>query len=299
MATGRFAPSPTGRLHLGNLRTALVAWLFARSAGSSFLLRMEDLDAGAVREEHYRSQPEDLTALGLDWDGEVVRQSERRARYDDALHRLVAAGLTYPCWCSRREIREAVSAPHGDAPGGAYPGTCRDRDPATAPVDRPPALRLRAAGERVRVVDRLVGPYEGAVDDIVLRRNDGTPAYHLAVVVDDAEQGVREVVRADDLLPSTPSQIHLGRLLGLDPPAYAHVPLVLAPDGARLAKRHGAVTLEDRRARGESATDVVSMLAASLGLVEPGEQVTARDLVGRFDPDVLPRSPWLLPADTL
>lgn len=298
MADGRFAPSPTGRLHLGNLRTALVAWLFARSAGSSFLLRMEDLDAGAVRAEHYRSQPEDLAALGIDWDGEVVRQSERRSGYEDALERLVAAGLTYPCWCSRREIREAVSAPHGTF-GGAYPGTCRDRDPASAPAGRTPALRLRASGERVRLVDRIAGPYERDLDDIVLRRNDGAPAYHLAVVVDDGAQGIGEVVRADDLLPSTPSQIHLARLLGIEPPTYAHVPLVLAPDGARLAKRHGAVTLADRAARGETAADVLSTLAVSLGLGERGEAATAADLLPRFDPARLPRTPWVLGPDVL
>lgn len=288
MADGRFAPSPTGRLHLGNLRTALVAWLFARSAGSRFLLRMEDLDAGAVREHHYRSQADDLLALGLDWDGEIVRQSDRRAHYEEALAQLDAAGLTYRCWCSRREIREAVAAPHGVP--GRYPGTCRDRDPADAPHDHP-ALRLRSAGERERIVDRLAGAYEGDLDDIVLRRGDGTPAYHLAVVVDDATQGIREVVRADDLLPSTPSQVHLARLLGFVPPAYAHVPLVLGADGARLAKRHGAVTLADRLEQGETAAAVRARLAASVGLCAPGERPSAVELVARLDPDAFAPPP--------
>ena len=291
---GRFAPSPTGSLHLGNLRTALVAWLFARSAGSRFLVRMEDLDERVCTPEHERSQLADLEAIGLDWDGPVVHQSERHALYDTAIERLAAAGLTYPCWCSRREILEAPSAPHG-APPGAYPGTCRDRDPATAPEGRAPALRLRANEERVLVVDSVHGSFDGAVDDLVLRRNDGTPAYNLAVVVDDAEQGVEQVVRGDDLLPSTPRQVHLAQLLGLTPPSYAHVPLVLAPDGERLAKRHGAVTLAERG----SAEEVRSLLATSLGLAARDEKVEVAQLVERFDPEQLPRRPWVLQRDDI
>jgi glutamyl-tRNA synthetase len=290
MADGRFAPSPTGPLHLGNLRTGLLAWLFARSAGSRFLVRMEDLDQATARPEHERGQLADLASLGLDWDGPVVRQSERRRLYDEAIARLSAAGLTYPCWCSRREILEAPSAPHADAPPGAYPGTCRGRDPATAPTDRPAALRLRADGARVTVVDRLHGAFDGAVDDLVLRRNDGTPAYNLAVVVDDADQGVQEVVRGDDLLSSTPRQVHLARLLRLAPPRYVHVPLVLAPDGSRLAKRHGAVTIADRG----SPQEVLSMLAASLGLAVTDERVTVEKVLERFDPENVPSGPWVL-----
>ena len=251
---------------------------------------MEDLDTNVCLPEHEHAQLEDLAALGIDWDGPVVRQSQRRARYDAAIDQLTDAGLTYPCWCSRREILDAPSAPH--SPPGAYPGTCRDRDPATAPVDRPPALRLRTEGERVTVVDRVHGVFDGAVDDLVLRRNDGTPAYNLAVVVDDAAQDVEEVVRGDDLLPSTPRQVHLARLLGLEPPAYAHVPLVLGPDGARLAKRHGAVTM-DAEGQGDPAA-VRALLACSLGLARAGENVTAEQLVERFDPDQLPRQPWVL-----
>jgi glutamyl-tRNA synthetase len=252
---------------------------------------MEDLDAAVCTPEHERSQLDDLAALGLDWDAPVVRQSERHALYSAAIDRLTSAGLTYPCWCSRREILEAPSAPHGAAPG-AYPGTCRDRDPSSAPTGRAPALRLRTAGERVLVVDRIHGAFDGVVDDLVLRRNDGTPAYNLAVVVDDADQGVEEVVRGDDLLPSTPRQVHLARLLGIDPPSYAHVPLVLGPDGARLAKRHGAVTLD-----AQETSAAVSLLARSLGLARDGERVSAADLVSRFDPDKLPREPWVLRAD--
>jgi glutamyl-tRNA synthetase len=302
MPDGRFAPSPTGPLHLGNLRTALLAWLFARSAGARYLVRMEDLDRVTSSIEHERDQLHDLAALGLDWDGPVVRQSDRFDLHHEAIARLESDGLIYPCYCSRREIREAASAPHGPLPEGAYPGTCRDLDAAgraaRAQGGRQPALRIRADAEVVAFDDRLHGRVEGVVDDVVVRRNDGTPAYNLAVVVDDADQGIGEVVRADDLLDSTPRQIHIARLLGLPAPAYAHVPLVLAPDGNRLAKRHGAVTLADRAALGESPAAVRSALAASLGLAEPGEPVTMAQLLDRFEPDRLPRRPWVLdPAD--
>ncbi|HEX7131629.1 MAG TPA: tRNA glutamyl-Q(34) synthetase GluQRS [Iamia sp.] len=271
MAVGRFAPSPSGPLHLGNLRTALLAWWAARGAGSPFLLRVEDLDPSS-RPEHEAGHLADLRALGLDWDGPPVRQSERRDLYTDALDRLVAAGLTYPCYCTRREIREAVRAPH--APPDAYPGTCRrltEPERRAREADgRPPALRLRSPGEEVVVVDALHGQVRGLVDDVVLRRNDGLPAYNLVVVVDDAAQGIEEVVRGDDLLPSTPRQAHLAGVLGLDLPAYLHVPLVLGPDGARLAKRHGAVTLADAVAGGVAPAVVRARLAASVGLPDPG-----------------------------
>jgi glutamyl-tRNA synthetase len=297
VATGRFAPSPTGRLHLGNLRTALLAWLFARSAGSPFLVRMEDLDPGSASAEHEATQLADLAAIGLDWDGEVVQQSDRLPIYEAVIDGLVAAGLTYPCFCSRREIREAASAPHGALVG--YPGTCRDLSEgeraARRASGRPPALRLSTQGAVVEVVDRLLGAYSAVVDDVVLRRNDGTPAYNLAVVVDDAAQGVEEVVRADDLLPSTPRQVLLARVLGLPVPAYAHVPLVLGPDGNRLAKRDGAVTLEDRLALGQSPGDVVALLASSLGM----EGRSPQELLPRFDPARLPRQPWVLGPEVL
>lgn len=283
---GRFAPSPTGRLHLGSLRTALLAWLFARSAGSPFLVRVEDLDAATASREHEVTQLEDLRAIGLDWDGEVVRQSERFHLYDAAIERLTAAGLTYPCWCSRREIRDAPSAPHG-APG-AYPGTCRDAPEPRS--DRPAALRLRGGDVPVTVHDRQLGRFDGIVDDFALRRNDGTPAYNLAVVVDDGAQGIEEVVRGDDLLSSSPRQAHLAALLGLPPVAYAHVPMVLGPDGERLAKRHGAIGLDDF----DSPAEVLTLLAASLGLASPGERVTVTQLLERFAPDRLPRQPLVL-----
>jgi glutamyl-tRNA synthetase len=292
---GRFAPSPSGPLHLGNLRTALLAWLFARTAGARFLVRIEDLDPGRSRREHEAGQLADLAALGLDWDGPVVRQSERRERHRAALERLRAAGRVYPCWCTRAEIREAASAPHGAVGGdAAYPGTCRRLTAAERGErergGRPAALRLDAGGERIAFVDRLHGPVEAAVDDLVLWRNDGTPAYNLAVVVDDADQRIGEVVRGDDLLDTTPRQLLLQRLLGLAAPEYAHVPLVLGPDGARLAKRHGAVTLADRAARGEAPADVLAWMARSLGLARSGEAVAPSRLLERFDPAALPRA---------
>jgi glutamyl-tRNA synthetase len=288
---GRFAPSPTGTLHLGNLRTALIAWLRARSRGGRFLLRVEDLDRGRSRPEHERTQLADLAALGLDWDGEVVHQSDRGAAYAWAVEQLEARDLVYPCWCTRAEIREAAGAPHGDAPEGAYPGTCAHLDEAARRAHeergRPAALRVRAGAERVTVADAALGEISGVVDDFVVRRGDGTHAYNLAVVVDDAWQELGEVVRGDDLASSAPRQAWLARALGFAPPTYLHVPLVLGPDGRRLAKRDGAVTLADRLALGEDAIGVRSALAASIGLCEPGERPTRDELVARFDVSLL------------
>ncbi len=281
---GRYAPSPSGPLHLGNLRTALLAWLFARSAGARFLVRIDDLDRDRSRREHEARQLADLAAIGLDWDGPVVRQSERGALYEAALARLD----TYPCYCTRAEIREAASAPHGTP--SRYPGTCRELTRAQRAereaTGRAPALRLRAGGARVAFDDRVLGRHEGYVDDVVVRRNDGTPAYNLAVVVDDADQGIGEVVRGADLLDATPSQLHLARALGLPEPAYAHVPLVLGGDGARLAKRHGAVTLADRP---EPPGEVRAKLLASVGL--PG---TLEEALAALDPGALPTEPTVL-----
>jgi glutamyl-tRNA synthetase len=284
---GRFAPSPTGTLHVGNLRTALLAWLFARTAGARFLVRMEDLDQGRVVAGSAEQQLDDLRALGLDWDGEVVFQSNRHDAYEGAIARLLAADRLYECFCTRAEIRAAASAPHGPQPEGAYPGTClrltpRERERKRA-GGRPPALRVRADGARIAFEDRVHGRQEGVVDDFVVRRNDGAPAYNLAVVVDDVWQRIGEVVRGDDLLDSTPRQLFLAEALGLAPPAYAHVPLVLAPDGSRLAKRHGAVTLGELDSRA-----VLRWMAATLGM-EGAE--TAAEMRERFDPLALPREP--------
>src|SRR3954447_15342833 len=285
-ADGRFAPSPTGVLHVGNLRTALLAWLFARSQGARFLMRVEDLDRGRVRPELHAAQLADLRAIGLDWDGEVVRQSERQELYAAALERLEAGDLLYRCWCTRAEIRDAASAAHGPLPEGAYPGTCRelsaDEVAEREASGRPPAWRGRADAARVTFTDRLCGETSGEVDDFVVRRNDGAYAYNLAVVVDDADQGVGEVVRGADLLDSTPRQLWLAAQLGLPQPAHAHVPLVLGADGARLAKRHGAVTLADRAALGQSPDDVRRELLGPFGL---GKYVTMEELVAHFDPE--------------
>ena len=280
--TGRFAPSPTGTLHLGNLRTALLAWLFARSAGSRFLVRMEDLDTSRVRPGVAEEQLADLAAVGLDWDDEVAYQSARQDRYVAAIEDLRADGRLYECFCTRAEIREAASAPHGPLPEGHYPGTClrlTEAERQERRAMRPPALRVRADGARVGFADRLHGQVEGVVDDFVVRRNDGAVAYNLAVVVDDAAQGVEEVVRGDDLLDSTPRQLFLARMLGLPGPSHAHVPLVLGPDGARLAKRHGAVTLREVPADAARA-----WMLDSLGL-------PADVMPERFDPAGVPRSP--------
>ncbi len=297
MSIGRFAPSPTGPLHLGNLRTALVAWLFARSSDSAFRLRIEDLDRVASRPEHEASQLSDLAALGIDHDDEVLRQSTRApGPYDAAIRQLIDAGLTYRCWCTRREIAEAARAPHGDGVEGRYPGTCRDR--AEGPGDRPAALRLRADNICIGFTDRLCGPFETEVDDFVLRRNDGMPAYNLAVVVDDAAQGIEEVVRGMDLVGTTPRQVLLGRLLATPPMSYAHISLVLGPNGDRLAKRDGAVTLADLHGAGRSVPEVLAMLGASLGLCGVSDRPRrAADLLSAFDPSAVPSAAWTVPAE--
>jgi glutamyl-tRNA synthetase len=307
MATGRYAPSPTGPLHLGNLRTAVAAWLFARSAGSRFVYRVEDLDGVAGREEHVVSHQEDLHRLGLDWDGPLVRQSDRRPEHDAVLDGLARDGLLYPCYCTRREVLDAARAPHGRDPDGAYPGTCRDLTAGERAereaTGRAPAWRLRTSGGTVSFTDRVAGPVVGTVDDFVVRRRDGSPAYNLAVVVDDAHQGVEEVVRGDDLIPTTPRQIHLAGVLGVPVPVYAHVPLVVGEDGARLAKRHGSVTLADRVGQGATPTAVLALLARSLGIEVAAEEeagpaaALAAALVPRFAPAAIPLTPWTLPSD--
>ena len=294
--TGRWAPSPTGHFHLGNLRTALLAWLFARSSASRFIWRFEDLDA-AVRPEFYRSQIRDYERIGLDWDGEPVRQSDRLDVYRDAIEQLTHQGLTYRCWCTRREIREATVAQHSHLPEGAYSGICRNltrRQIAEREASgRSPALRLRTNSELIKMQDRQLGTFEGAVDDFVLCRGDGVPSYNLGVVVDDADLGVTEVVRGDDLLPSTPRQIHLFGLLGLAPPSYAHVPLVVSSSGERLAKRHGAVTIEDRLTLGESEFDVLNTLLSSLRINQVASFGELRERAKDFDPSSLPVAPWV------
>ena len=273
--------------------------MFARSAGARFLIRVEDLDRSRVRPGLEEAQLSDLRTLGLDWDGPILRQSERIELYEEAIVRLDRNELLYPCYCTRAEIRAAASAPHGISAADRYPGTCRELTTEQCAEreasGRPPALRVRSEGVRVAFKDRLLGRFKEEVDDFVVRRNDGTPAYQLAVVVDDAAQGIGEVVRGADLADSTPRQILLSRLLGLPEPRYAHVPLVLGPDGRRLAKRHGDVTLSDRK---EGPDEARAWMARSLGLAEAGEMLSPNDLIARFDPNRLPREPTVWSPET-
>ncbi|WP_279064057.1 glutamyl-Q tRNA(Asp) synthetase [Dermabacter hominis] len=319
---GRYAPSPSGDLHLGNLRTAILAWVFARRTGRHFLMRMEDLNR--VKEGSAERQLEDMEALGLDWDGPVAWQSKRLDLYRRVVAALDERGLVYECYCTRREIHEAPSAPH--APPGAYPGTCRDlteveREAGRAKMralNREPSLRLCSDTHSYEVTDLYAGHTVGDVDDFVLVRGDGMFAYNLVAVVDDIETGVDQVVRGDDLLSSSPRQAYLIDLLALAAPwlfphpdrlgagptaagaaspphpsahlSYIHVPLALNTDGARLAKRDGAVTLRDRLDKGESPEDVAETIGDSLRL---SGCRSARDILEAFDPEALPRAPWI------
>ncbi|MGC3956038.1 MAG: tRNA glutamyl-Q(34) synthetase GluQRS [Propionicimonas sp.] len=294
---GRYAPSPTSDLHLGNLRTALVAWLMARGTDRRFRLRIEDLDVARVTAAGpvAQRQLDDLTALGLDFDPPTLRQSDRLDAY-----RAVADSLgerLYECYCTRREIAEAASAPHGDG-FRPYPGTCRDLTDAERAERRrvrPPALRIRADRAEFTITDVWAGELTRPVDDFVVRRNDGVWAYNFAVVVDDLAQRVDQVVRGDDLLSSAPRQAWLTSLLGGEPPVYGHVPLAVNPAGVRLAKRDGAVTLADLAGLGIGPGRALGILAESLELAGPGEPVTPALLLQRWDPARLPRAPWLVP----
>lgn len=298
MPSGRYAPSPTSDLHIGNLRTAVLAWLFARSSGRDFQLRIEDLDTDRVRAASGVAdrQLRDLTALGITFDPPVVRQSERLAAYAAAAAAL--ADRVYECFCTRREIAEAASAPHGDG-HRPYPGTCRnlsEADRHRRRALRPAALRIRADGAVQEVTDVLHGRITGTVDDFVLRRGDGTWAYNFVVVVDDLAMGVDQIVRADDLLSSAPRQAWLTEQLGGAIPQYAHVPLVTNSAGVRLAKRDGAVSLADLAANGRGAQWVLDWIARSLDLAEDGEHVSLTTLLGHFDPSRLPRTPTVFEA---
>lgn len=283
---GRFAPSPSAELHIGNLRTAVLAWLFARSTGRRFLMRIDDLDDRTFT-DIATGQLEDLAAIGLTWDEPAEWQTRHPKRYDDVVDGLADRGLLYECYCSRKDIQQAPRAPH--APEGAYPGTCRDltdaqRQARRNETGRPPALRLRAGVASYTVHDLLHGEYTGVVDDFVVRRGDGVIAYNLAVVVDDAAQGVDQVVRGDDLLPSSPRQAYLAALLGYPEPVYAHVALVLNSEGARLAKRDGAITLAEI-----GVPRALEQIAASLGW----RATSVDEMLAQFDPATLPRQPWV------
>ncbi len=301
VGAGRYAPSPSGDLHVGNLRTALLALLFARSTGRAFLLRVEDLDRERSSDAAGIQQIADLQAIGVTWDGVPMRQSDRDAAYGEALAGLTAGGHTYECYCTRREIREAAGAPHGLAGEAAYPGTCArlttvERAVRRRTADRSATIRLRGDGARYRVRDVLHPAYEGSVHDVVLRRFDGAIAYNLAVVVDDIDQRVDQIVRGDDLLSSTPTQLHLSALLGGVPAEYAHVPLVLNAQGQRLAKRDSAVTLSDLAAAGMSVGQVRRTILRSLGAAITDDSAPLEQLASSFEPALLPLEPWLFSA---
>lgn len=292
---GRFAPSPTGRLHLGNARSALLGWLWARSEGGEFLLRIEDLDPDRCKPVFTDGILEDLQWLGLDWDGPVWRQSERGAVYDEALARLAQSGRAYRCWCSRAEVARAASAPHPGEEGPVYPGTCRA---GGAPKPgREPSWRFLVSPGVERFDDALHGvvsqDVSREVGDFVIRRIDGVASYQLAVVVDDALSGITHLLRGEDLLSSTARQLQLQRALGYPAPTYAHVPLLMQADGKRLAKRDGASTVAGLRALGWSPQRVLGQLAAWSGLGD-GAPVSARELVPGFSLAKVKRTPTVV-----
>lgn len=302
VGAGRFAPSPTGDLHVGNLRTALLAWIWAGRTHRRFVLRIEDIDR--VRSDSADSQLRDLVEMGLTWEGPALVQSDRAGAHASAVEDLAARDLVFECYCSRRDIREASSAPH--VPPGHYPGTCLDltegerarQRERLAAEGRAPALRLRAPAPEWTVHDELRGEVTGPVDHFVVRRNDGVPAYNLAVVVDDAFQGVDQVVRGDDLLGQAPGQAELAHLLGLGRPTYVHVPLAVSASGARLAKRDGAVTLTDLHALGWSTGDVVEWIGRSMGIASAR---SAKDLFEALDLEALrsvSTDPWVVEPPT-
>ena len=302
LVRGRYAPSPTGALHLGNLRTALLAWLFVRHAGGHFVLRVEDLDMPRVRPGATDCMLADLRWLGLDWDegpdaggpyGPYF-QSARQAIYDAALARMRESGLVYPCYCTRAELARLASAPQASDDAPRYPGTCRHLTAAERrareAAGRRPALRFRAPEQPIRFVDALHGEHTESVaetvGDFLVRRSDGIVSYQLAVVVDDALMGVTQVVRGADLLPSTARQLALYAALGYPGPReYVHVPLLLDAGGARMAKRDGALGLDPLRERGARPEDVLGMLAASCGLWPQGEPASLDELLAAFAPE--------------
>ena len=307
--TGRFAPTPSGRMHLGNLFCALLAWLSARSAGGRLVLRQEDLDPLRTSADYARQIEDDLRFLGLDWDegGSLggpngpYDQSKRTDYYQTLLTRLEGMGLVYPCFCSRAQLH-AASAPHASDGDVIYPGTCRNLDPAEIAARRAvksPALRLRV-DSRMRCFDdghygRLCQRLDIDCGDFILCRSDGVFAYQLAVVADDAAMGVTQVVRGRDLLASTPRQIYLCQLLGLPVPRYWHTPLLLAEDGRRLSKRDRDLDLDALKSRGLTGQDIVGRLAYLAGLLPAPVPITPRALVSSFSWEKVPTADIRLP----
>ena len=309
---GRFAPTPSGALHLGGARTALVAWLDARASNGELVLRVEDLDHPRMVPGAEQRILDDLRWLGLTWDegpdlgGSYApyRQSEKLARFGEIVAELLAAGKAYPCYCSRKEIAQVSVAPHGPADDGPrYPGTCRNltwEQLSHRARARRPAIRLRVEPGEVDWSDRLRGDrsddVSATVGDFVLRRSDGIPAYQIAVVVDDAEMRISDVIRADDLVSSTARQILIYRALEFNTPRFGHVPLVLGSDGKRLSKRHGAIGIGAFRAAGVPPERVIGHLAATLSLCSPGTLITPDALVKTFSLAKLPTAPTLFSA---
>jgi glutamyl-tRNA synthetase len=295
---GRLAPSPTGLLHLGHARTFLLAWWSVRSRGGRVVLRIEDLDAPRASAEHHDALLRDLEWLGLDWDGSVSVQSQHLERFEAATERLLEMGRAYACVCTRGDLRTAQHAPHQGEREPRYPGTCRGRFASRADAEqasgRAAGVRLRVPAGDVTVKDALAGhvtsDVQASVGDFLLARRGGAPAYQLAVVVDDAAEGVTEVLRGDDLLPSSVRQWHVQEALGLPHPSWVHVPLVLDEHGHRLAKRADALSLAELRARGAEPRAVVRWAAESAGL-EGTELVTASERTPTFRLDRLNRSP--------
>jgi glutamyl-tRNA synthetase len=303
---GRLAPSPTGLLHLGHARTFLLAWWHARSRGGRIVMRIEDLDGPRVRSEFSDAALADLEWLGLDWDGAPLVQSSGIERIVAAARLLMERGLAYPCSCTRGDVRAAQSAPQAGDVELRYPGTCRDRyrslESAERQSGRAPALRFRVPPGAIAIEDRFAGTHSFDVErdagDFPILRRDGAPAYQLAVVVDDAEQAVTEVVRGDDLLPSAARQWHLQRALGFDHPSFVHVPLVLDETGRRLAKRRDDLSLAELRAGGTDPRAVVTWAARSAGL-DVAARASAAEVTPHFSLDRVPREPLVLDARTI
>lgn len=309
-SVGRLAPSPTGAQHVGNARTYLLAWLSARNQGGRVVLRIEDIDSPRVKAGAAAEACTDLRWLGLDWDGPPVTQSDRLPLYEAALRQLRECEMVYPCTCTRTDVERAASAPHAEHEGPVYPSTCASRRAADVDAlgERPYCWRFRVPARSPAFDDRFLGPT--AIDlraiggDFVVWKmptpgSPSSPAYQLAVVVDDAAQGVTEVVRGDDLTPSTPRQLLLYEALGLHPPRFCHVPLVVGPDGRRLAKRHGDTRLAALRAAGVQPEALLGLLAWSCGWQANLDPVSAADLLPRFRLDALPHQPFVLTPDLL